>query len=463
MPRVDFEQVRAIYSQVCQGVTASNPHDPRPKRIAAVLAESIGLIDKQGRPCEREDGTATLRKDAKYKPSDWHPAVLAEAIIGPRWADVLGLGTPGVGLNFKRLLREEAAAPVGPSHFMNVSAWTAAIGGLIQGQILEGYETAEYDLKGIFPTKPVVFWQGGERLVNIIGPSKMAPEVGPGESHPDVRMDAMWVQPGPVKKYGEKLLITKETVLAKAKGIGDNLAFRENDLTANVIVGSTNNFQLGLLGDSAATGYNTFGATVPTGNGTTGTLGNSLVNPMTDPLTTLQASQTALLQYKHPVTGIPMPFANKLNQVLIPSSLAWFAQFLAGVGQITVGTQPGAPVPAPAGTFPTGWMTSNNPFKGVLQGVRESQWLFVKHTTSATVVDPDIPVGLGLSLPNANRWYRYSKNFAARRVAWEANVIDLNPNDYVMADQGIIAGQVGNMAIMIQVTSPWDIQRNLVA
>lgn len=468
MPRVEYEQLRENYKRCCEGSA------PKPKMMAVLIGEQVGLCDKYGKPYLREDGFPQLNPDRKKRVSDFSVRDVTEAILGPRWEDVLGLNTQGSQFPLRRIVREEATAAIGPSHFLNVSAWTATIGGLIQAQTLEGYETADFDLTNLFPTRPVVFWQGGERLVNIIGPSKMAPKVGPGESHPNARMDGMWVQPGPVDKYGQKILITKETayiditggqILGRAREVGESLRFRENDLSANAITGVTNNFQLGLTADSAATGYNTYGATVPIGLGQTGTLGNDLVNPMVDPFTTLQASDTALLQYRHPVTGVTMPMANKLSTILLPSSLQNYADFMLGLAELRLGNNPAAPAPQIGGTtFPTGWMTGQNPFRGRFKSVLTSQWLFDKHVRSATVVDPDIPTGQGLSVTNANRWYRLDPaTFAARRAAWEMTMIDLSPNDYVMADQGIVAGHVGNIAVMVQVLNPWAIQRNKVS
>jgi hypothetical protein len=468
-----YEQIQANYLRACEGASTQAPRQIA-ARFAKSIAEQVGLVDASGRQHTRPDGFPTLHKDRKKTVADFPLRVLTEALLGPRWAQHLGLDTQGPAFPFRKLLSEEIAAPIGPSFFANFSSWVASAGALIQAQTLEGYETADFELRELFPVRPIVFWQGGERYVNIIGPSTMAPEVGPGESHPDVRMDGMWVEPGPLKKYGQKLTITKEAgyiditggqIMSRAKEVGYGLAFREHDLVLNALVGVTNNFKLGLTSDASATGYNTYGATVPIGNGSTGTLGNDLTNPMTDPFTTWQASQDALLQYRHPVTGIPMPMASRLKTCVITPSLEWFAQFLRGVGQMSLGNNPAAPAPQIAGTtFPTSWMTAQNPFSGTITDVRVSQWLMAKHMDSATPALPTIPAGQGLSLANSRRWYRLDpQSFAARRAAWEMSLVDLSPNDYVMADQGIIAGQVGNIAVMVQILNPWAIQRNKVA
>jgi hypothetical protein len=474
MSRVTYESVKANWARVTEGGSTHSPQEIG-QRFATLVAESVGLTDARGVVARRADGFPELRKDRKKTVADYNLKAVTEALLGDRWPQLLRIDTQGDQYAFKQVLREESAAPIGPSFLANVNAWTATIGGLIQAQLLEGYEQAPFEERTLFPTRPVIFWQGGERYVAIIGPSRMAPEVGPGEEAPDARLDGMWVEPGPMKKYMRKILITKETaftditggqVLARAKQVGNELAYRENDLVLNAVVGTTNNWKLGLTQDASATGYNTYGATVPTGLGTTGTLNNDIVNPMLDPFTTWQTSQDYLLQYKHPITGNPMPKAQELKTALIPSSLSWFARYLLGLGTVQLGTQPTAPFPQLPNTssFPSAWMGGENPFRGTVTQTIESQWLFTKHLTSATAVDPDIPVGLGLSLANSRRWYRLDPaEFACRRAAWEMTQVDLSPSDYVMATQGIIAGQVGSVAVMVQVLNPYAIQRNKVA
>jgi hypothetical protein len=464
MSQAVYERVRSKYKEICEA------KHPRPdKAVAQMITEAIGLRDPlSGDYFRRPDGFPQLKKDRKHTVADFNLEAVTEGLLGHRWKQLL---------IDRQWVTEEQAAPIGPSHLMNVSAWTASIGGLVQGSILEGYETADFDLVDLFPTRPAIFWQGGERYTNIVGPARPAPKVGPGESHPDVRIDALWVEPGPMAKYGHKITIAKETayiditggqVLAAARDLGLGLRYRENELVLDVIVGTTNNFKLGLTADSGATGYNTYGATVPTGLGTTGTLGNDIVNGLSsDPFTVMNTSQTGLLGYKHPVTGLPMPMANRLTTILIPSSIQWFATYLNTISQITMGSQPAAPGPGALGGtsgFPTGWVTSNNPFAGLFNQVRVSQWLYNRHIQSTTQTDPDLSPGLGLSAVNANRWYRLDPaRFACRRMAWDVTQTEISPASFPMADQNLIFGMVANIALQVQVLNPWAIQRNKVA
>ena len=105
-------------------------------------------------------------------------------------------------------------------------------------------------------------------------------------------------------------------------------------------------------------------------------------------------------------------------------------------------------------------MTGPNPWSGVLKP-RLSQWLDVRHAASTVQADPNLSAGLGLTGSGLNRWYRIDPaKFAFIRMGWDQLSIDLNPNDYQMAVQGIIAGQVFDMAAMVQVVNPYMVQRN---
>lgn len=459
MPRYEYHDLSAQYRRCVES--------KQPWRFPAQVWHVLGLCDANGRQHVREDGFPTLAKDRKAKPSDFNLRDLTEAMLGRDWPDRMGLNSSGSAFPVRRWLSEEAAAPIGPSFFANVAAWSATVGGLMRAQILEGYETAAFDVADLFPTRPAVFWQGGERFINVIGPSQPAPAVGPGESHPNARMDHLWVQPGPMKKYGHKILVAKETawvditggqILQQAKDVGFGLKFRENELALDIICGQTNNFSLGLTADASATGYNTY---APTVNGTA--IPNDIVNPMADPIGTFTYSDLQIANLIHPVTGNPINV--DMNTVLLPTPLANYAKWLNGVYDLTQLNQPlgGGNSPWQGNTtagFPTAAAKGDNPYKGMFTPV-VSRWLHYRHTASTTSTDPNRSAGLGLTTTGIYRWYRVDpQRFAARRAAWEANTIDLNPNDFVMADQGIIAGTVGDIAVQYQVLSPWHIQRN---
>jgi hypothetical protein len=438
-----------------------------PQLFAEEIGKLVGLCDDQGRRYTREDGFPTLKKDAKFRPSDFNLRIVTEAILGQDWAQVLDLESSGRAFPVQRWLREESASPIGPSTFANVAAWSATVGGLMNAAVLEGYQQSAYDVADMFPTRPTVFWQGGERYINILGPYEPAPVVGPGENHPSMKLDALWVEPGVMRKYGASIEVTKETayiditggqIMARAKELGQSLKFRENELALDIITGQTNNWKMGMLLDASATTYNTYGPTITNPKGTSRTIPNDLTNPLND-IGAFTNSDLQIANLYHPVTDNPIDV--QMDTVLLPTPLMHWAQWLMGADQLTAMTQTTAAMAQAApGTFPNMSIQGKNPWQGVLKPV-VSRWLHARHVASTTQPDANRTAGLGLTGAAVYRWYRLDPaQFAARRAAWEATVVDLNPSDYTMAKQGIIAGQVGNIAVMYQVLNPYAIQRN---
>lgn len=474
MVQARFEEVRDRYKQVCEA--------KQPLLIAAMVAEQVGLVDKDGNGYTREDGAPTLApKDKRRRaPADFKFDVLAEAIIGREWREVLGLNTGAQPFPWLRHMseanrlgrvQEESAAPIGPSVWANVAAWSATVGGLMGAQFNLGYEASEFEFADLFPVRPAIFWQGGERYVDILGPSDPAQATGAGEEYPDNQMSAMWVEPGPQVKYAGKISLTKEALaidvsggqmLAKANTGGWTLKFRENELSLDAVCGQTNNFKLGMLKDASATGYNTYGPTITNPKGGSRTIPNDIVNPLVDP-GAMQRSNEQLANLYHPVTDNPINV--QLPVALFPTPLADWADALNDADawdQLTTNVAGPAQGDNPAG-FPTARTRMRNPWKGQVRGIA-SRWLHQRHTASTTQTDPNRTAGLGLTGSATYRWYRMDPaKFAARRQMWAANSQAISASDYIMATQGIAAAFAWDMATMVQVLSPYHIQRNKAA
>lgn len=478
MAQARFEEVRDRYAKCVE--------QRQPLMIAAMVAEQIGLCDASGYTYTREDGAPTLapREQRKRLPKEFHPAVLAEAIIGRNWKQALGLERSGKLFDFTEIAREasrqegrdvrsfaeEAAAPMGPSVWANVAAWSATVGGLMGAQFQLGYETAQYELADLFPVRPAVFWQGGERIIDIIGPYMPAQKTAPGEQYADNSMSAMWVECGQMYKYAGMVSVTKETaeidisggqLLAKANQGGDTLKLREMILSLDAIVGNTNNFKLGMLTDSSATAYNTYGPTITSPQGRAVAIPNDFVNPLND-VGAFQISDKNIAELYHPVTDYPL--VTNLDTAIFPTPLAAWANWLNGVEDFTGLTQTtaGPAQPAP-GTFPTAMLGGKNPWRNTVKPV-VSRWLHDLHIRSTTQTDPNLSAGLGLTGAGIYRWYRCDPaKFACRRQKWAANSQSVNPGDWVMLTQGIVAAHVWDMATMVQILSPFHIQRNKAA
>ncbi len=471
MSQARYEEVRDRYKMCVE-------EHKNPLLIASMVAEQVGMCDENGDRFFRDDGAPCLNPDKskrRRKPSDFKLDVLAESIIGRDWKRVLGLENSSKLFPTQEyfgqaaragLVQEESAAPMGPSMWANVAAWSATVGGLLGAQFNYGYEDAPFELKDLFPVRQGVFYQGGERYVDIFGPYQPAQATGPGEEYPDNTMSALWVEPGPATKYAGKITITKETaiidisggqIMAKAANGGSTLAFRENELTIDVLTGQTNNWKLGMLPDTSATAYNTYGATI-SGPVATRTITNSNVNPFND-VGAMQKSDEYTTNLYNPVTDFPMD--SELPIAVFPTCMAPFAEALNAAADFTMMNQSTINQAQPApGQFPTDLVRMMNPWRGRVRGI-SSRWLQRRLTASTTQGDPNLTAGLGLSGAAQYRWYRLDPAKAGcRRQMWAPTSQSISPNDWVMATQGLIGGFVWDMSTSVQVLSGYSMQQN---
>ena len=471
MSQALFEEISANYKKCVEDYK-------NPLLIAERVAYQVGLCDEKGNRFFREDGAPCLNPDKSKRlrrPEYFKLDVLAEAMMGRDWKVALGLNNSDKLFPTDKYLseaaragmvQEESAAPIGPSMWANVAAWSATVGGLLGAQFNYGYEDAPFELKDLFPVRQGVFYQGGERYVDIFGPYQPAQATGPGEEYPDNTMSALWVEPSGATKYAGKLTIAKETaiidisggqILAKAANGGATLAFRENELTIDVITGQTNNWKLGMLPDTSATAYNTYGPTI-VGPVATRTITNTNVNPFND-VGALQKSDEYTTNLYNPVTDYPMDV--NMGIAVFPTSMAAFAEAINQVSDFSLMNQTTInQAQSPPGQFPTDLLRMLNPWRGRVRGI-SSRWLQRRLTASTTQGDPNLTAGLGLTGAAQYRWWRMDPAKAAcRRQMWAPTSQTISPNDYVMATQGLIAGFAWDMSTSVQVLSPYHIQQN---
>lgn len=489
MPVVTRVEAKSRFQRFTEG--GGSPFD-----FGGAILHEVGLCDEQGNRYLREDScrnpytgethnVPTVADKPKRKPTDFHWDILAEAMIGPDWQRHVGLNRSDAGAGIVRemkarfertaMFREEATVGIGPSVWANVAAWSATVGGLMQAQFIQGYKMAPFGaLANMFAVRPAVFWQGGERYIDIIGPYFPAPAIAPGAEYPDMSMSALWVEPGPMTKYGGKISMQKETaaidisggqMLAKMKNGGETLSLRETELSLDVIVGYTNNWKLGMLTDPSATAYNTFGPTITSPQGVARLVTNDILNPFND-LGALQVSDENLANLYHPVTDQPME--SSLDTVLFPTPLMKFADELNNADEYDLMTQSTAgPAQPPAGSFPTAKTKMRNPWKGRVRALLDegiARRLDDRQIRSTVQTDPNINPGLGLTGQARYRWYRLNAAlFACKRQFWPATTVDISPADWVMAVQGLVAAQVFDIATQVQVLNPYAIQRNRAA
>lgn len=415
------------------------------------LHEDLGLVDSNGRQIKDKHGMPCLA-ESRVSVQDSDLLTVTEAIVGQHWREELGASRPSY-----RTYESAIGSAIAPGTFINVSAWSTAVSGLLQAATLEGYQSAEVEICDQFPTKPMQIYEG-DKMIDVIGPAQPAKEFGVGEPHPSTEMNELWVQNAPLKKYGGKITITRETshsditggkVLSEARRGGETIRLREEYLAMDVLTGRVNNFKMGTTSTSL-TAYNTYGSALAA---------NDIVNPFTD-YTSFMTVDNLFSTFLHPVTGLPLNI--QPSMVIAPYTIAkYISAFLSAdkIKQASVTAAPTAQLP-PGSLFPSGVTEINNPFKNMVTKVIASQYLYQKHITATTAAEP----GLALSATNANRWYILDpKKAIVRRIGWELSTVDLNPSEFMMADRNLIAGQVFNISVMYQVASPYHMVRCKVA
>ena len=421
-----------------------------------------------------------LRESNRIKPQSVSLKELTEAFLGYRWRERLGINPEGnleiAGKYHDTRLTESDAGAIGPSAFMNVTAWSGAVAGLYAAQMIDSFNnTPEYKIRSLFPDRPAAIWLGGQRLIDIFGPYAPLPKVGPGVEAPSLKLDAIWVETAALQKYAGKVEVAKELAevditgggfLAKSKTVGQMAALRENENAISMITGITNNWKLGFLPDTSATAYNTYNPTITnTNTNTTYALTNQIVNPIND-IGCIQKSREAIANLRNPLTGFPIDPID-FTTALVPWRLQKLFEAIDGADTLellTQLTQNG--FQTPPGTFPSAATGMRNPYKGELGTVIGDMWLDERMKRSATysVTNPLFDNGLGLSDANANRWYRINPpKFGCRLVGWDVSVLDLQPQDYAMAVRALVAGQYCSIATTFQVINPYYVQANTVS
>jgi len=460
----DRGKAAASFKRLTEGVQGKGHQAERAEHFARRFCEDLGYIDKAGRVFSK-DGKRGLNPAATISVKDGQTVLrdLTESVLGENWQTFFQRP-------YRQLISEADAGGVGPSAYMQFSAWSGAVAGLWGATVLDAFnDTPDMVIRNMFPDLQIAgdspyIWTGGQRLGIPWGPYRPLPITGPGQEAPSQSVDVAWIEtPGIIKRMG-KCEILRETAyiditgggfLAKAREIGEMGALADNEQAIGLLTNQVQNFRMGFRADNSATTYATYNPTI---NGTA--LANSAVNPLTS-VAALQFALEMESNIRNPLTGYPMNA--DFSTTLVPKRLEMTVNSINQantVEYIAALAANGFPAIG-AGNFPNINTGTTNQYKGMLGTVVADKWLDFRHLRNTSA---DLPTGLNLSAANSYRWYRLDPSkFAKRLVAWEATMIDLSPNDYLMATRDVVSGHVVSMATAYMVTSPWHLQAFTVA
>lgn len=457
--------LRGRYARCCEEYKENGP-----EVFVRKLCEQLGLIDAKGRTfTDPRTGWIALNPERKLEAASVSPLALTHAVLGPDWANTLGLDTQGDSFLSGAFLREATAPAIGPSALANVTAWKAGIAGLLQAALLEAYDDPQYvlaDLAGVMPMTPGT--PPTQRLIGVVPSAQPAPTFDPAQGHPAFRLDDIFVGTSTPKLKGGKILINKLTafhditggqITATAAKLGDAIRMAEELDFIHLLVGLLNNFSMGFTADASATAYNSYNETAV--DFASYFYVNSHVNNPTD-YRNIGLALDLFANMKHPIKQTPI-VVNPQNLTAIcplPSMEAALKECNAPTTMRRFDNQGAAGTKQPG----VGYMGPQpNPYGGTIGKIVTSPWLrFVLGRTSATPSDSNPYGGSGLTEgTTAMRWYLGDYNRAIKkRVGWGVSSQNIAPNSHLAADYLVDFGLIVDAYYHFQVVSPWHMIQN---
>lgn len=410
-------------------------------RFVHKIKNMLGLCDARGNNYRDKAGNLTYKRDAALRADQFSLAESAEAIIGRDWkmffdgrrggeweriAMARALTESTHAGDSRAILESTGVGAVSPTAFLNINAFTALVGGLMQIKILEGYENPAYIAEQLMPAEQTSL--NGEKVIGISSLGDKAKRRLPGDPHERTAFRERWVETPETEENALAIDVLKETIafdktnliLTRASQVGDALALRKEYRVIDVFAGVNNaTFK--------------YGGTVYATYSTSQVLGylNDFSNPFYD-WTSIQNVKMKFKNMRNPETNIPimtmpnMIVCSPAKEPLFNLALGATETERRSAGSATQATAAGLNIARGNG----------NPFGGQYRVL--SSALLDQRLTDAD--------GLNLSQANADEYYwtlqqgrpfKYMQNHPL-------SVTPASPTNYEMIDKGIAATYFAN-------------------
>lgn len=400
------------------------------RQFVAELREQLGItVNDHGQPCIRDQGNS---------PREFSLRTLGEGILG---RDVFeALYDPERSGSMDALDLYEAGPGIDPTAFLNVSAFSSAVAGLIEAQMLEAYNSPSFVMDQVFPTVPTRL--NGQKLIGTGGIGRKAKRRSPGEPHARAGFGEQWVRTPETVEDALCVEVTQEAaffdltgeVLDRAANVGEAIRLEKEYDCIDVLVGIVNPYEY------MDTGYATYQDTEP--------WVNDQNNPLVD-YNDLDESRLLFNAMSDPTTGQPITVVP--NMIVSVPSMENTIWHVLNSTQIRKGSQEGDVTTINNGQPPA---VQNKPT------IITSEYLY--RVSTAAEADG----GLGLNAANAKRWYHLQagpRGAFAWMENWPLRVRAASANEYVMLDRGIIAAYFASQRGVPVVRDPRKVVRNKVA
>jgi hypothetical protein len=222
---------------------------------------------------------------------------LAEAIMGEDAVQQMNPERSGRAIR-ERTLMESGTGAVHPSAFSNISTFNGIATGLLEAQILEGYQNPKFIGDKLAKPSPTRYMNGGRKTIGVGGVGDKGEPRQPGMPTKRVSVNERWlVQPETVENSLSMELL-QETVwndltgqmVERANGIGESLLYRKEIRIIDAFAGVTNTYNY------KGNPYNTY---ISNGYYNNALSGNPLLTPEN-----LNTAQILFREMKDPETGL---------------------------------------------------------------------------------------------------------------------------------------------------------------
>lgn len=417
----------------------------KPRGFVHTIYNLLGLADANGKR-HRDAYGRPICKDAQIRPEEIATNALAEAIMGE---GIQQFADPDCLTRFNRFstLMEGQGVPlleadgVDVSSFLHINTYNATVGGLIDFQVLEGWNMPGYVIsEKLFPSKPTRM--NGQRMGRIGSIGDRAKRRYPGEPTERVGLTEEWIDTPETEEYALSIEINQEApffdltgdILNKANTIGEALRYRKELRCIDVFAGITNPYSY------MSTARNTYLETDPY---TTGLWLNSVVNALTDEDSVNTALQLFAMA-TDPASGKRVIIQPKVL-VTVPSLELRAGQIL-NASTVQQRTQISSSAATEVREGP-------NPYRGRFE-------LVTSPLLHQRLTDTD---GSALSEANSKRWFLVDPTAFGYMENWPLKTGQANPGTQEMLDRGILAFHKAWERGVPVVFEPRKVVRNKVA
>lgn len=340
---------------------------------------------------------------------------------------------PGEGPSPMELM--EAGPGIDPTTFVNTNLFTAAVGGLVDAKVLEGFNEGKHTGDQLFQTIPTN--KNGEKMPGTHGfqEDDGSTERKPGQPHPRGTIGERWVDTPELTENALACEVTKEAVfydltgqvLAEAGQVGNSLRRGKEKRLCDAFIGASNSYNY------KGTAYNTYQASTPWINTQT-----NVAEDDSD----IDAALDLFLAMTDPETGVEIEVE--------PTTIAYYQGERSKWHRILNSQEIREVTNSNRTTIAT-------PPPSVSSNYTLVEWGQVWHNR--------IVSQLSESAADAREYWFIGEPQRCFKwmEAWPIQVKQANPSEYAMLDRGLVAAYFANYRGVPAVIEPRYVVRNIAA